>query len=201
MLKQMTPGERLREARQRIGFTSAAQAAKAMDVPIATYTGHEANHRGFPAKRAALYAKHLQVSVNWLLFGEETAAERQTQRVPIIATIDSGESTIREINGAVANMTVPAPADQPAAQFAFTLAHDAMHVFAGWTLFAEAKTPKLSQIAEDKLCLCWLSNGHLVLAKPRRAATDGLFHYFFFGDQPATDVKINAFSRIVASRM
>lgn len=194
----MTPGDRLRKARERVGYSSAAAAAKAIGVPIATYTGHEANHRGFPAKKAAIYAKHFHVSLGWLLFGEE-AVDPAAVRVPVVAVIDGGSTHIREVAGS--GESVAAPSHPPGIRYAFVLAHDAQHQFAGWTLFGEEKTANLTQITEDKLCLVGLSDGHVVLAKPTRATTSGRYHLYFFGDQPRNDVKIKWVSRIVASRM
>lgn len=194
----MNAGQRLREARKAVGFLSAAEAAKAIGVPIATYTGHEANHRGFPAKKAALYAKHFHVSVNWLLFGEKPTQD--TALVPIIAVIENGQSQINELSGSACT-TTSAPSGFSGVKYAFQIAHDAMHMFAGWTFFLEEKTDRLSKIAEDKLCLVGLSNGHILLAKPRRASANGLYHLYFFGETPRTDVKIKWISRVIATRL
>lgn len=64
-----TPNERLRRARERF-FKSAAEAARAMGVPVGTYSGHENGHRGFPAGRAPEYARRFKVSPEWLLYGK-----------------------------------------------------------------------------------------------------------------------------------
>lgn len=45
----MTPPERLRAARKAAGFTSARQAAKALQVPAATYHQHESGARNMNA--------------------------------------------------------------------------------------------------------------------------------------------------------
>jgi hypothetical protein len=195
-----SPGDRLREARERVGFSSAAAAAKAIGVPIATYTGHEANHRGFPAKKAALYAKEFHVSVNWLLFGEDNTNE-QKLRVPVTAIIDSGKSQVRELTGKAVAQNVEAPNEPKGITRALQVMPGAQHMFAGWTFFLEDPSPRLSEIAEDKLCLIGLDSGQTVLAKPRRASSTGLYHLYFFGDDPKTDVKINWVSRVLASRM
>lgn len=48
--------ERLRIARLRAGFTSGKDAAEAIGVPVSTYLGHENGSRGYPAKKAEIYA-------------------------------------------------------------------------------------------------------------------------------------------------
>jgi hypothetical protein len=197
----MSPGDRLREARERVGYTSAAAAAKAIGVPIATYTGHEGNHRGFPASKAMKYAKAFHVSVNWLMFGEEINGATTPQRVPVVAIIDKGKSQVRELGGTAVSQSVEAPNSPKGITRAMQVVHEAQHIFAGWTFFLEDPAPRLSEISEGKLCLIGLNDGSTVLAKPKRASSDGLFHLYFYGDEPKTDVKINWVSRVVASCM
>ena len=67
--------ERLRLARQRAGFRSAAEAARALKVPYGTYSGHEAGSRGFNLDDAVAYAETFQVGVYWLAFGENDDAK------------------------------------------------------------------------------------------------------------------------------
>jgi transcriptional regulator with XRE-family HTH domain len=63
------PAERLRVARLRAGFTTAKDAAEAMGIPVSTYLAHENGSRGYPAKRAMLYARRFKVREQWLLYG------------------------------------------------------------------------------------------------------------------------------------
>lgn len=66
-----TPAERLQQARERAGYTSAKSAAEAMGVPVATYVQHENGGRGFPAARAERYARFFRVAPEWLLYGRQ----------------------------------------------------------------------------------------------------------------------------------
>lgn len=63
------PSERLRIARLRAGFGSAKEAAEAMGFPVSTYLGHENGSRGYPAKKAEIYARRFKVREQWLLYG------------------------------------------------------------------------------------------------------------------------------------
>jgi SOS-response transcriptional repressor LexA len=63
-------GERLKEARERAGYTSASSAAEAMGVPVPTYIQHENGSRGFPADRAQRYGRFFRVAPEWLLYGK-----------------------------------------------------------------------------------------------------------------------------------
>lgn len=63
------PAERLRIARLRAGYETGKDAAEALGIPVSTYLGHENGSRGYPAKKAAFYARRYKVSEQWLLWG------------------------------------------------------------------------------------------------------------------------------------
>jgi SOS-response transcriptional repressor LexA len=67
--------ERLKQAREKSGWHSAKAAAEAMGVKVATYIQHENGTRGFPAERAARYARFFRVTPEWLLYGKASSAE------------------------------------------------------------------------------------------------------------------------------
>lgn len=64
-------GERLKQAREKAGYTSAQMAATAMGVAPATYAQHENGLRGFPASRAERYGRFFRVAPEWLLYGSK----------------------------------------------------------------------------------------------------------------------------------
>jgi DNA-binding XRE family transcriptional regulator len=74
--------ERLRQARERAGYTSASSAAEAMGVPVATYIQHENGARGFPAPRAERYGRFFRVAPEWLLYGKQKGDGAFTQLGP-----------------------------------------------------------------------------------------------------------------------
>lgn len=83
------PAERLRIARLRAGFETGKDAADAMGVPVSTYLGHENGSRGYPAKKAALYARKFKVREQWLLYGVgEGPGENGDQKAEIINILD-----------------------------------------------------------------------------------------------------------------
>src|SRR5688572_4884929 len=59
--------ERLRIARLRAGFSTGKEAAEAMGFPVSTYLAH--GSRGYPAPKAATYARKFKVPEVWLLYG------------------------------------------------------------------------------------------------------------------------------------
>ncbi|MCJ2098967.1 helix-turn-helix domain-containing protein [Methylobacterium sp. E-046] len=63
------PHERLRQARLRAGYKSAAEAARRLNVPYGTYSGHENGNRGFKREEYIRYARIFGVDTAWLLEG------------------------------------------------------------------------------------------------------------------------------------
>lgn len=64
--------KRLKEIRERRGYTSAKSAAEAMGVSVPTYIQHESGVRGFPAAKADRYASFFRTTPEWLLYGRQT---------------------------------------------------------------------------------------------------------------------------------
>lgn len=99
-----TPNERLKQARERF-YSSAAEAARALNVPPGTYAGHENGHRGFPASRAPAYARKFKVSPEWLLYGVGDGE------------ITSAEPTDEDLAGMIRNALDELPVGTPLGEF------------------------------------------------------------------------------------
>lgn len=83
------PAERLRIARLRAGYSTGKEAAEALGFPVSTYLGHENGSRGYPARKAEIYARKFKVREQWLLYGTgEGPGDRGDQKAEIIAIID-----------------------------------------------------------------------------------------------------------------
>lgn len=84
-----TPNERLRTARLRAGYKTATDAAIALGLPVPTYSAHENGSRGFPAGKAALYARKFKVREGWLLYGTgEAPGETGDLKAEIHSLVD-----------------------------------------------------------------------------------------------------------------
>lgn len=73
--------ERLRFARQRLGFDTAKQAIDRFGWVEATYYGHENGSRGLTRAAARRYAKAYRVSLDWLLDGRGEIASPEVQKI------------------------------------------------------------------------------------------------------------------------
>jgi len=68
-----TPHSRLREARERVGYATAAAFAKAHDLTESTYRSHENGSRGLTVAAARHYAELLGVGWTWIMAGDAPA--------------------------------------------------------------------------------------------------------------------------------
>ena len=66
-------GNRLKAARKATGFSSATDAAAALDINYRTYIGHENGNRGIGREMLELYASRFNVTIDWLLSGRKDA--------------------------------------------------------------------------------------------------------------------------------
>lgn len=70
--------DRLREARIKAGFTSAAKAAEALGVAPSTYRAHENGQNDFDLDQARIYGKRLGIDPFWLMAGVEQSDTYKT---------------------------------------------------------------------------------------------------------------------------
>lgn len=80
--------DRLRLARRRAGFASAAAAARKLGMKSSTYASHENGQTPPPPKAVRRYAKVFKASAAWILTGEGTAEARNL--VPLVGRIGAG---------------------------------------------------------------------------------------------------------------
>ena len=74
----MSKSDRLKNARISAGFSSGAEAARALGVSIPTYNSHESATRDFNDQYALKYARRFKVPVEWLVFGIEGGSAPQS---------------------------------------------------------------------------------------------------------------------------
>lgn len=68
---EMQPNDRLRIARLKAGFESAADAARRLGVSYGTYAGHENGNRGMKMEELQRYSSAFGMPLNWLAFGDD----------------------------------------------------------------------------------------------------------------------------------
>lgn len=94
-MSESLPRERLKQARIRAGYRSAAEAAKANGWAVPTYSGHENGGRGFDAELARKYAATFAVDPAWLLLGDGAGPTRPPLPKPGISMTTDGKGNAR----------------------------------------------------------------------------------------------------------
>lgn len=110
--------ERLKEARRKAGYKTAAEAARALGISTATYSSHENGSRNLTTDTAQRYAAFFRNDAAWLLYGERSGeptpvqngepAQKGQQLVPIFnveASAGSGAIVFDEYQ--VASLSFP----------------------------------------------------------------------------------------------
>jgi phage repressor protein C with HTH and peptisase S24 domain len=90
--------ERLGKARQ-LKYRSMSDAARAMGVPVSSYTSNENGTRAFGRDRATQYARHFGVSLDWLLTGRgemQPIDAGVSLDVPLISWVSAGPMGLAE---------------------------------------------------------------------------------------------------------
>lgn len=160
-MQDMDIHERLRWARERAGFRSAAVAAKALRVPYGTYSGHENTGRGIPRDRIPIYAKKFKVSAQWLLTGE---GEADSSVVEVVGIVGAGGEVIYDAPQEGDPDTLPRPADAPPETVAVEIRGDSLGPgFDRWyALYARREDP-VSRELVGALCVVGTKDGRTLV--------------------------------------
>ena len=117
-------GDRLKEARKAVGFTSATDAATALGINYRTYAGHENGNRGISRETLGFYAKRFHVTSDWLLSGKKSTVSS----VPLMGYIGAGAEIMPEFEQVPSDglEMIEVPFPMPADMVAFQVRGDSM---------------------------------------------------------------------------
>ena len=122
--QQKKIGRRLREARKKAGFSSAADAALALGISYPTYAAHENGTRGIGRETQQLYAKRFHFSLDYLINGKEDT----NYSVPLMGYIGAGAEIMPDFeqvpSDGLERIEIPFPL--PADMVAFAVKGDSM---------------------------------------------------------------------------
>ena len=168
--------ERLKVARERRGFTSAAEAARALGVPYGTYSGHESGLRGVKRPDLERYADFFRVSLAWLATG--AGDDRALPGVPIVgiagASADGAISYEFE-SGELGE--APMPPGGNARTVSVEVRGDSLRGVAedGWLVYYDDRREPLTDDLLGELCVVGLEDGRTLVKPPYRGRAPGLF--------------------------
>ena len=188
--------ERLRLARAKAGYESAAEAARALGMKSAAYSHHENGTRGF-LDHAPLYASLFNHSLEWLLTGRGSPTGGVT--IPLRGQIGAGERVAPEHSAA--EVSRGATVEMPRARDceAFVVRGDSMQprFFRGEVLLFEARpTPPERLIAQ--ICRVELADGSNYVKLLRRSGLRWSLYSIRYNEPVIDDVEIARAYRWVA---
>lgn len=104
--------DRLREARERAGYSDAASAARRFGWGQTTYRSHENGQRGYKLDKAVEYGRAFRVSPEWLLFGK---GDNGKKPVPLVGYVGAGAEMFSVDDGGALDEVEPPPGVGPSA--------------------------------------------------------------------------------------
>ena len=108
----MEMNERLKLARERANFTSAADAARRFSWTLSTYRAAENGSRNITRDMAVEYARAFRVPPEWLLYGR---GEPETKQVPLVGYVGAGAEVFAIDDGGALDEIEPPPGVGPSA--------------------------------------------------------------------------------------
>lgn len=105
---------RLKSARIQAGYSTAAEAARALGIGLSTYSAYENGQNQFH-KVAEKFARRFNVNIEWLLFGrgQPKAPEIRKQEIPLMGIVAAGSSVLPVQDaageGLIDTITLPEP--------------------------------------------------------------------------------------------
>lgn len=137
----MKPGERLREARRRAGYSTVAEAARALKMHPQNWADHEAGRRELREKHAREYGRKLKISWTWLLTGHDTTKGR---KVPLGGYVGAGAQVHAFAVETLDFIDAPAGADEN--DTAFEIRGDSMSPFRDRGLILATPVASISEV-------------------------------------------------------
>lgn len=192
---QVERHERLRLARQRAGFRSAADAARRLGIPYGTYSGHESGLRGIKQDELSLYATTFQVPLAWLAFGHG-GPDAAFETVPIVGLAgeyENGSVRFFKPRDGTAPRLVPRPMVSTARTAAITVFGERLRgiVPSGSIVYFDRELIDPRPSFKGVPCICVFADGtSAVKLVYGRRAPDRLCDLESFMDPPLRDVEL-----------
>lgn len=197
----MAQAERLKQARNSMGYAGPGEAADALGINKFTYTQHENGRRGIPLKSAIRYASFFRVRLDWLSKG--SGPMKDGQLVPVVGYVGAGAEVLPEDQhpkGRGLDM-VHAPPDGATDCVAVAIRGDSMHPFGdGWLIFYRRNQDGVPDDCLNKLCVVKVHEGPTLVKTLRRGRTTKLFNLESWNAAPREGVRLDWAARVLDIR-
>lgn len=190
--------ERLKFARERRGYTSAAEAARALGVPYGTYSGHESGLRGIKRKDVKRYAEFFRVPVAWLETGEGSPAALSVPIVGVAGASADGAISYEFDAGELGEAPMM-PGASPRS-VAVEVSGDSLRGIAedGWLVYYDERREPLTEDLFGLLCVVGLEDGRTLIKTPYAGRAPGLFDLESTNAPTLRDVAVSWAARVVS---
>jgi len=188
-------GKRLAQARRQVGFHSASEAARALGMPVPTYSAHENGSRAPERETAQKYARRFKVSLDWLLNGRD--AERAVPMVPLVGYVGAGAEAHFYSDAQGPFDEVPAVEGATDKTVAVEIRGDSLGSFFDHALvYYDDMRAEVSPDMIGKLCVVGLSDGRVLVKKIRRGRGRAVFNLYGQFGEPIYDVPVEWAARV-----
>jgi hypothetical protein len=178
-----TRGERLQFARKQL-FKSTRLAAKALGVPFSTYWQHERAEleggRDFGPNEAERYARHFEVTPEWLLVGlglRPNGKKGERPKVPVVGYVGTGG----QVHPFAIERDDLDKVDLPRAPMstvALVIRNEDLGPYLNhWLALYNSVRRRASPDMIGKLCMVALEDGRILIGQIRRGPRDELFNF------------------------
>ena len=184
------PKDRLKEARK-ARFPSAADAARAMQIPYSTYAAHENGQNDLSVESADFYGRTFKVSAGWILTGEPTIGR---DSVPVRGYVGAG-FVIMPLGQDDAELErVKPPPGVRGKLEAVRVRGNSMEpaFYDGDLIFYDANgdTRPAGELL-GRECVVATSDGNMYIKRLRKGSRAGLFVLLSYNTDPILDVRLD----------
>lgn len=195
-----TKSDRLREAREKAGYTSASEAARAFGWGEAGYRHHENGNRDYGDEEAQRYARAFRRPAEWLLWGRGRAKEAPAAKpamVPLVGYVGAGAATYFVPPGELGE--VEGPIGSSESTVAVEVRGDSLGPLLDRCLvfYDDVHRPVTADLV-GHLCVVGLDDGRILIKKLQRSRAKGLFHLLSQTEGPILDVTVEWAARVKA---
>jgi transcriptional regulator with XRE-family HTH domain len=195
----MEKNERLKIAREKRGFRSAAEAARRLGVPYGTYSGHESGTRGIKDEEVIRYAQAFRVPLPWLAYG--IGSLENAKVVPIVGVVGPGEEAHLFNDHRNEFEEVSAPDDSTSNTVAVEIKGDSVGPwFDRWVAFYDNDENPPSRDLVGHLCVVGTQDGSVLLKKIERGSSNGVYTLLGQFGRPLFDKSLRWAAPIKAMR-
>ncbi|WP_162241573.1 helix-turn-helix transcriptional regulator [Methylobacterium sp. Leaf117] len=162
----MDKNDRIREARARAGFSSAAEAARRLNMSYGTYSSHENGLRGVKEQDLVRYARAFGVTVEWLRTGADVKYEGRSavHCIGEAGTLNNGQVQMYGDEDPDKVLLVSAMINAPCS-YLYVRGKELRGIADQSSAIICSSKFSFERIHTGDLCLCMLEDGRILIKK------------------------------------